>query len=196
LISVSDPGEVTRLISEMRQGNQKAAEQLMPLVYHELRRMAAAAMNRERPGHTLQPTAVVHEAYLRLLGGENLSVENRAHFFALAARSMRQVLVDHARRKLAGKRGGEIHQRVELEDHLALTEQQSEEVLALHDALEQLQQLDVRQAQIVEMHYFAGNSVEEIAAVLEISDRTVKRELQTARLFLKQQLKGTGITLP
>ncbi|PWU11014.1 MAG: RNA polymerase subunit sigma-70 [Terriglobia bacterium] len=193
---MSDAGEVTRLISEMRNGNAQAAERLMPLVYKELRSLAAAVMQRERPGHTLQPTAVVHEAYLRLVAGSELSLENRAHFFALAARSMRQVLVDHARRKLAGKRGGEVQHRVELEDHLALTEQQSEEVLGLHEALDRLDQLDSRQAQIVEMHYFAGNPVEEIAAVLQVSERTVKRELQTARLFLKKQLKGTGAGSP
>lgn len=193
---MSDPGEITRLLSEMREGDVSAADRLAPLVYRELRKMAAAAMRLERPGHTLQPTAVVHEAYIRMLGGGDPGVENRAHFFAVAARSMRQVLVDHARRKLAGKRGGELHQRVELEDHLALTVQQSEEVLALHQALEQLQKLDPRQAQIVEMHYFAGNAVEEVAAVLGVSDRTVKRELQTARLFLKQQLKGAGVKLP
>lgn len=193
---MSDSGEVTKLLSAMRNGDEEAAVRLMPLVYLELRRVAAAAMRRERPGHTLQPTALVHEAYLRMVAGANFSSENRAHFFALAARSMRQVLVDHARRKLADKRGGEIQHRVELEDHLALTEQQSEEVLALHEALEQLQQLDARQAQIVEMHYFAGNPVEEIAEVLHVSERTVKRELQTARLFLKQQLKGNGVSLP
>ena len=117
---MSEPGEVTKLLSEMRNRNEEAAGRLMPLVYQELRRMAAAAMRRERHGHTLQPTALVHEAYLRLVAGANLSPENRAHFFALAARSMRQVLVDHARRKLAGKRGGEIRRRVELEDHFAL----------------------------------------------------------------------------
>ncbi len=193
---MDEQGEVTKLLSEMRNGNEQAAARLMPMVYKELRRMAAGVMQRERPGHTLQPTAVVHEAYLRMMAGADLSLENRAHFFAIAARSMRQVLVDHARHKLAGKRGGEMQQRVELEDDLALTAQQSEELLGLHEALERLQTLDARQAQIVEMHYFAGNAVEEIATVLEISERTVKRELQTARLFLKQQLQSKGLSLP
>jgi RNA polymerase sigma-70 factor (ECF subfamily) len=193
---MNEQGEVTKLLSDMRNGDERAAARLMPIVYKELRRMAAAVMQRERPGHTLQPTAVVHEAYLRMMAGAELSLENRAHFFAIAARSMRQVLVDHARRKLAGKRGGEMQHRVELEDDLALTAQQSEELLGLHEALERLQTLDARQAHIVEMHYFAGNPVEEIAAMLEISERTVKRELQTARLFLKQQLQSKGLSLP
>jgi RNA polymerase sigma-70 factor, ECF subfamily len=153
-------------------------------------------MQRERPGHTLQPTAVVHEAYMRLISGAHPTLENRAHFFALAARAMRQVLVDHARRKLAGKRGGAMQVRVELDDEIALTAQQSEEVLSIHEALERLQELDARQARIVEMHYFARNPIEEIAAMLTISDRTVKRELQSARLFLKQRLEGKGMTLP
>jgi RNA polymerase sigma factor (TIGR02999 family) len=139
---------------------------------------------------------VVHEAYMRLMAGTHPRPENRAHFFALAARAMRQVLVDHARRKLAEKRGGEVHPRVELEDHFALTAQQSEEVLAIHEALEQLQELDSRQSSIVEMHYFAGNAVEEIATALGVSDRTVKRELQSARLFLKKQLEGKDVRLP
>jgi RNA polymerase sigma factor (TIGR02999 family) len=178
----------------MSSGDPDAAARLLPVVYQELRKVAAAIMKRERPGHTLQPTAVVHEAFLRLMGGSELQVENRAHFFALAARSMRQVLVDHARKKVAGKRGGE-NVRVELDDRLALSAQQSEDVLALHEALEQLEKLDPRQAQIVEMHYFAGNLVAEIAEVQGIAERTVKLELQTARLFLKRQLASKGRTL-
>lgn len=185
-------GEVTKLLFQMRHGDERAAEQLMPIVYNELRRIAAGIMRSERPGHTLQPTAVVHEAYLRMMGGA-VSPENRAHFFAIAGRSMRQVLIDHARRKLAEKRGGDMHQRVELADEFALTEQQSAEVLALHEALERLQKLDERQARIVEMHYFGGNEVVEIAQALGIGERTVKRDLQTARLFLKKQLASNGM---
>ena len=182
------PGEITRLLSEIQGGNPNAADRLVPIVYRELRRIAAGIMARERPGHTLQPTAVVHEAWLRLIQGRPVGAENRAHFFAIAAKAMRNVLVDHARRKLADKRGGELQQRVEIEDHLALTEQQSAEVLSLHEGLERLKALDPRQAEIMEMHYFAGESVEEIAAALHLSERTVKRELQTGRLFLKDQL--------
>jgi RNA polymerase sigma-70 factor, ECF subfamily len=192
---MSETGDLTTLLQEMR-SDKKAAARLLPLVHRELRRVAAGMMRRERPGHTLQPTAVVHEAYMRLLAGSHPTLENRAHFFALAARAMRQVLVDHARRKLAIRRGGEMRAHVELDDNFALTAQQSEEVLAIHEALEQLQELDSRQAQIVEMHYFAGNAVEEIATALGIGERTVKRELQSARLFLKKQLEGKEAKLP
>ena len=188
-------GELTKLLSEIRD-DKEAAAKLFPIVYGELRRVAAGMMHREKAGHTLQPTAVVHEAYMRLIGGSNPTLQNRAHFFALAARAMRQVLVDHARRKLATKRGGEVGQPLPFDDHLALTEQQSDEVLAIHEALERLQRLDPRQAQIVEMHYFAGNAVEEIAEALGVADRTVKRELQSARLFLKKQLEGARVNLP
>jgi RNA polymerase sigma-70 factor (ECF subfamily) len=189
-------GEVTRLLSEIRNGDEHAAEQLIPIVYQELRRMAGSVMKRERMGHTLQPTAVVHEAYVKMMDGSNLSPENRAHFFAIAGRSMRQVLVDHARRHLADKRGGEMQQRVELDEGFALTEQQSTEVLALHEALEKLHKLDPRQSRIVEMHYFADTEVTEIARAMGIGERTVKRDLQTARLFLKKQMASKGMNLP
>ena len=134
---------------------------------------------------------MVHEAYIRMIEGADLNVQNRAHFFAIAAKSMRRVLVDHARRRLASKRGGEDRHQVELGDQIALSPQQSADVLALHRALEELEKLDAQQARIVEMAYFAGNSIEEIAEVLGISERTVNRELKTARLFLKQQLRSS-----
>ena len=187
--------QVTSLLHRMRQGDDEAVDRLIPIVYRELRKIAASLMKAERGDHTLQPTAVVHEALMRLKEGESVSFENRAHFFAIAARTMRRLLVDHARRRIAGKRGGEGQQQVELEDALVLTVQQSTDVLALHDALDQLARLDEQQARIVEMHYFAGNSVEEIAHVLDIGARTVKRELQTARLFLRQQLKSLEFPL-
>jgi RNA polymerase sigma factor (TIGR02999 family) len=188
---MSEHGEVTRLLSRIQGGDENAVAQLVPLVYKELRRIAAAMMRQERSDHTLQPTAVVHEAFIRLMDGDLDRFENRAHFFAIAARSMRRVLVDHARRRLADKRGGDAQHQVELEDDIALTPHQSEEVLGLDEALDRLESLDARQAQIVEMHYFAGNSVAEIAHVLQIGERTVKRELQTARLFLKKQLQSS-----
>jgi RNA polymerase sigma factor (TIGR02999 family) len=181
---------ISRLLAQMRHGDEEAQAQLLPLVYKELRKIAAAIMRGERANHTLQPTAVVHEAYLRMMEGEPPDVTNRAHFFAIAARAMRRVLVDHARRRLAGKRGGEARHQVELEDDLAFTDEQSAEVLALTEAIDKLEALDPRQARIVEMHYFAGNTVDEIATALDIGERTVKRELQTARLFLKQQLQS------
>lgn len=190
------PGEVTRLLRQMQDGSQGAANDLIPLVYRELRRIAGAMMRKERAGHTLQPTAVVHEAWIRLVDVSGLDVESRAHFFAIAAKAMHQVLVDHARRKQADKRGGEGQQRVELDDDIALTEQESVEVLAVHEALDRLAKLDPRQSQMVEMQYFAGNSVEEIAAEFKLSVRTAKRELQTGRLFLKEQLSARGVDLP
>ena len=192
---MGETGDLTELLSKMR-GDDRAAIEALPLVYRELRRIAAGMMRRERPGHTLQPTAVVHEAYMRLIAGAQPTAENRAHFFALAARAMRQVLVDHARRKLAAKRGGEMRVREELEEGIAITTQQSEHVLAIHEALEKLQALDDRQGRIVEMHYFGGDSTGDIAIALGISERTVKRELQSARLFLKKQLEAKGMALP
>ena len=185
--------QITRLLHDMQRGDSGAADRLVPIVYRELRRIAAALMKHERADHTLQPTAVVHEALLRLMGGEPVGFENRAHFFAIAARIMRQLLVDHARRRVADKRGGEELHQVELEDALVLSIEQSTDVLALHGALEQLERLDERQSRIVEMHYFSGNSVEEIAVVVGVSERTVKRELQTARLFLRQQLQPLAL---
>jgi RNA polymerase sigma factor (TIGR02999 family) len=182
--------EVTQLLSRIRAGDEQASARLIPLVYKELRTIAAAMMRHERPDHTLQPTAVVHEAFIRLTDGEQAHFENRAHFFAIAARSMRRVLVDHARRRLADKRGGEAQQQVELDEDIALTPHQSEDVLGLDEALDRLERMDARQAQIVEMHYFAGNQVAEIAHLFQISERTVKRELQTARLFLKQHMQS------
>ena len=187
---MAERDEVTQLLAQIRAGDEQASAELVPLVYKELRKIAGAMMRRERPGHTLQPTAVVNEAFIRLLDGEQAHFENRAHFFAIAARSMRRVLVDHARRRLADKRGGEAQQQVELDEDIALTPHQSEEVLGLDEALDRLERMDARQAQIVEMHYFAGNQVAEIAHLFQISERTVKRELQTARLFLKQQLQS------
>ena len=146
-------------------------------------------MRRERTDHSLQATALVNEVYLRLVDVTRVEWRDRAHFFAIAARSMRRVLVDYARQRLADKRGGDAR-KVELEDDIALTPEQSADVLGLDEALGRLERLDARQAQIVEMHYFAGNPVAEIAEVCQISERTVKRELQTARLFLKQQLQS------
>jgi len=191
--AMNEAGEITRLLMQMCDQEEVEAK-LFPLVYQELRRIAARMMRGERSGHTLQPTAIVHEAYMRLVGSAHPRLENRAQFFALAARAMRQVLVDHARRKLAGKRRAEMRAHIELEDNLALTVQQSEEVLALNETLDRLHELDPRQARIVEMHYFAGNPVGEIASALGIGERTVKRELQSARLFAKKHLEGGAIS--
>lgn len=191
---MDDPSEVTKLLAQLGAGDEGATQKLLPIVYAELRRIAVNMMRNESPGHTLQPTAVVHEAYLRLFAESSPHAKDRSHFFALAARSMRQVLVDHARKRFALKRGG-ASRKAELNENLNLnlSIEQSAEVLAIHEALELLQKVDPRQAQVVEMHYFAGNTVDEIAELFGLTDRTIKRELQTARLFLKKHLAANMV---
>jgi RNA polymerase sigma factor (TIGR02999 family) len=182
-------------MKEVPYGDKLTLQHYLKTTYGELRKLAAAMMRRVAPGHTLQPTALVHEACLRLMNDEGFDPTNRAHFFATAARAMRQVLVDYARRKAAAKRGGILQQRVGMTDDLALSDLQLEVVVAVHEALERLGAADARQAQIVEIHYYAGLKVDEIAAALCISERSIKRELQSARLFLKKDLGPKGITL-
>ena len=184
-----------RLISQVRSGDKRALQQLLQATYGELRKLAGAMMRHAPPGHTLQPTALTHEACLRLMADEGLDPKDRAHFLGIAARAMSQVLADYARRKLAAKRGGLLQQRVGMTDDLALPDQKLEVVVAVHEALERLGAADARQAQIVGIHYYAGLKVDEIAAALGISERSVKRELQSARLFLKKDLAPKGITL-
>jgi RNA polymerase sigma-70 factor (ECF subfamily) len=186
-----DRGAVTQLLAEMRNGDGDALNRLFPLVYAELRRVAANLMRQERSNHTLQPTALVNEAYLRLAASPEMSLVDRAHFFAVAARVMRQALVQHARVKHAQKRGGKQAQ-VELDDAMASVDVDVEQVIAVDEALQKLEALDARQAKIVEMQYFIGNSIEEIAAATGTSERTAKRELQTGRLFLAEQLHSQG----
>jgi RNA polymerase sigma factor (TIGR02999 family) len=184
--------DVTRLLQQASNGDKAAVNELMPLIYNDLRRLAASILQYERPGLTLQPTAVVHEVYLRMFKGTALPHEDRRQFFALAARVIRQVLVDHARRKSADKRGGGL--RGELPDDFALPAQQAEDLLALNEALERLSALDERQSEILEMHYFGGLAVEEIALHYSLSPRTVKRDLQSGRLFLKKQLSLCAVS--
>ena len=181
------PGEVTNLLIELKNGNRDAESRLMPLVYGELRRLAGLYMRGERPGHTLQATALVHEAYLRLVGYEDVDWQNRAHFFGVAANLMRRILVDHARAKQAKKRGGG-DQKVSLDQAVLVRPEAPEQFLALDEALERLAKRDPRQARIVELRYFGGLSEEETAEVLEISVRTVKRDWSVARAWLYQQL--------
>lgn len=187
------PGEedVTLLLERWRSGSADAEARLMERVQGELRRLAAAYVRRERPGGTLQPTAVVNEAYLRLLPQRNVSWENRAHFFGIAAKMMRRVLVDHARRKRAVKRDAGGGDPVTISGVAEpAREADAVDVLALHEALGALADLDARQAQIVEMRYFAGLTVQEIADVLEISPATVKRDWATAKLWLRRRMQG------
>lgn len=181
-------GEVTHLIQAARQGEPDALERLMPLVYDELRALAQRQLGRERPGHTLEATGLVHEAYVKLAGGGPLDAGDRAHFLAIAARAMRQVLVDHARRKMAAKRGGGW-ERTTLTDSAGSVDFSNEEMLALDRALEEL---DERQRQVVEYRFFGGMEEEEIAAVLGVTARTVRRDWAKARAWLYRSLYPEG----
>ena len=180
-------GEVTSLLHALRQGDRGAGDKLLPLVYAELHRLARAYMRRERPNHTLQPTALIDEAYMRLAQAP-IDWHNRAHFIGVAANAMRRILVDHARAHKAAARGGEF-QQVEWTEALGLPAERSGELLALDEALNQLEKLNPRQAKIIELRYIGGLSFEEAAAVLEISARTAKRDWTLARLWLFRRMK-------
>jgi RNA polymerase sigma-70 factor (ECF subfamily) len=181
---------VTLLLAQLRDGSQDAANRLIPLIYTELRRMAGAYMRREQPGHTLQATAVVHEAYMRLVEGQQGPWQNRAHFFGIAAHTMRQVLVDHARRRHAGKRGGPSARKVAIDDALFIAPDKLEDVIAIDEALERLAAIDPRQSRLVELRFFAGLNVEEVAEVMGISPVTIKREWRSAKAWLHRELDG------
>lgn len=180
-------GEVTQLLKAMNGGDPTAAEHLLPMVYNELHRLAQAYMRRERPDHTLQATALINEAYLRLIG-EDIDWNGRAHFVGLASHVMRQVLVDYARAHAAQRRAGGL-QKVELEDSLAIAPERLDEVVWLDDALKRLAVENARQAQVVELRYFGGLSVEEIAGILDLSPRSVKRDWSLARIWLHRTLR-------
>ena len=182
---------VTVLLRAWAQGDEAAGDELFPILYSELRRQAGRYMRRERPGHTLQPSGLVHEAYLRLAASPDLDWHDRAHFFAIAARVMRQVLVDHARRRRAAKREG-CHVTFEEGDAPADAPLEPPELLDLENALRELAALDPRQAQVVELRFFGGLDVQETADVLGLSERTVKREWQTARAWLQHRLLQGG----
>jgi RNA polymerase sigma-70 factor (ECF subfamily) len=183
-------GEVTRLLGELSRGRREVEADLIPLIYRELRRLAAAQMKRERPGHTLQPTALVHEAYLRL-AGQHADWHNRAHFFAVAAQAMRRVLLDYARQRHAGKRGSQA-QQVTLEDCLAATSRPLDEVLAVDECVTRLAAIDPRQARLVELRFFAGLSLEESAQALGVSEITAKRDWASAKAWLSRELRRGG----
>jgi RNA polymerase sigma-70 factor, ECF subfamily len=182
------PGEVTQLLLKLRQGDKEAEGRLIPLVYSELRRIASRYLRREFPSHSFQPTALVHEAYLRLSEVREIDWEGRSHFFAVSATLMRRILVDHARAKRAMKRGGNDWVEVSLNDAVLPSLTRSPEILALDDALTRLAALDERQAKIVEMRFFAGMSEEEIGDTLGISARTVKRGWRIAKAWLFKEL--------
>lgn len=185
---MSSQQEVTQLLVEWGRGNQSALDELMPLVYTELRRMAARYMGLQNPGHTLQPTALINEAFIRLAGDSPKQWENRAHFFGVAAKSMRHILVDHARAHLTERRGGRGYRAVTLDEAIVISGERLAEIVALDDALTDLFKLSPRQSRVVELRYFGGLSVEETAAALKVSPETVMRDWRAAKSWLYRQL--------
>jgi RNA polymerase sigma-70 factor (ECF subfamily) len=180
---------VTALLGELSKGKPDAADQLIPVVYDELRRLANRYMRREREGHTLQATALVHEAYMKLVEQRSVNWQSRAHFFGIAAQIMRRLLVDHARGRLRDKRGGGQY-LVPIEDALVFSPEQSSGLVELDGALDRLATMDPRQARIVELRFFAGLTVEEVAEVLGVSPKTVKRDWSVAKAWLHGELKA------
>lgn len=190
--SSSPPGEVTRLLRAWQDGRDQAFDDLLPLVYDELRRIASLAMRRESAGHTLQTTALVHEAYLRLVGAE-VPYSGSGHFLRVAARAMRRILVDHARARSRKKRGeGEAPVSLDTLQEILPDEAQPDDVIELDEALERLSALEERKGQVVELHYFGGLSYDEVAAALGISPATVHRDLRMARAWLYKELRDEG----
>jgi RNA polymerase sigma factor (TIGR02999 family) len=183
--------EVTQILHDWSGGDREAPERLMPFVYDELRRLARAFLSRERDGHTLQPTALVHEAYVRLVDQTRVEWQNRAHFYGIASRMMRRVLIDHARAHLTDKRGG-LAVRLSLEDVQLPAEQRAASLVALDEALGRLALLDERKCSVVEMRFFGGMSDEEIAEALGVTTRTVLRDWKKARLWLYRELSPGG----
>jgi len=179
------PGDVTRLLVEWANGDEQALERLTPLVYDELRQLAAGYLRHERPDHTLQPTALVHEAYLRLVDQSNPSWQNRSHFFGVAARLMREILVDHARRRNAGKRAGP---KVSLEEAVSFPAERGADLVALDSALKGLEKIDRRKCRAIELRYFGGLSIDETARALEVSAVTVRRDLRMAEAWLHHEM--------
>ena len=181
--------EITELLRRWQEGDREALERLTPLVYDELRRLAASYLRKEKPGHTLQPTALLHEAYVWLSGQKEQDWKSRAHFFGVAAHLMRLILVDHARAKLSAKRGGGL-ERLTVQEALDASPERPEILLDLDDGLRELAEFDARKAQIIEMRFFAGMSLEETAEALGIGVATVGREQRSAEAWLNQYLKG------
>jgi RNA polymerase sigma factor (TIGR02999 family) len=191
---MTDPEEsVTALLEQWREGSLEAEARLMALVQGELRRLAASYLRRERAGHTLQPTAVVNEAYLRLMPQRRVHWANRAHFFSIAAKMMRRVLVDHARRKRAAKRDAPPGDPTRLSRVADPAGRNDVDVISLHEALSDLAQLDARQAEIVELRFFGGLKIDEVAAALGISAATVKRDLTTATVWLRHRMRSLDL---
>ena len=188
----SRSSRVAQLLEKFEPGDRPAAEQLFADVYSELRSLAARYLHRERKDHTLQPPALVHEAYLKLVGQRGVDCQGRAHFLAIAAQAMREILVDHARRHHAAKRGGGRH-RLTLDDNLVVESSRDVDLLALEDALTKLAKLDPRQAQMIQLRFFGGMSIAEVAEVMGMSKRSVEREWTMVRAWLRRELGGGAL---
>lgn len=185
----ADEIDVAESLNEMANGRESEAERLMPLVYDQMRALARSLLNQEVPGHTLQPTALVNEAYLKLADQNRVSWKGKTHFFAIGAKVMRRILVDHARGRKRQKRGGGMR-RISLDEELRVSSRNDEDVLAIEDALTRLDTLDPRQAKIIELRFFGGLTVEEVAEVLRVSKRTVESDWTMARAWLRRELSG------
>ena len=186
------PDEVTQLLIDWSKGDKAALERLVPLVHSELRRLARRHLAKEHPGHTLQTSALINEAYIRLIDQTTVQWQNRAHFFAVAAQVMRHILVDHARAYLCAKRGGGA-QKVPLDEIEAISGKRAEELVALDDALSILAELDPRKTQIIELRFFGGLTIEETAEAMQISPKTVTREWRSAKAWLHQEMSKAGV---
>lgn len=190
-MSAEHPGEVTKLLQAVSAGNQEASEELFRAVYDDFRRLARSYMARENAGHTLQPTALVHEAYVKLVDQTRVDWKDRSHFLAVGATAMRRILVNHAVAKKRDKRGGDAP-KVQLDEGLAMSRHRDEDVLAIDEALKDLAKLNERHAKLVELRFFGGLTVEETAEVLGVSPRTIKADWRLCRAWLRQQLEPPG----
>ena|SRR4029079_16918886 len=187
-MSQTAPDQITQMLIELTDGNHEVVDQILPHIYDELRRLAGSYLRRERQDHTLQPTALVHEAYMKLIDQRQVKWQNRAHFFGIAAQVMRRILMDHARKHKAEKRGGDAD-KLPLEDEiLVVSTNSSDQLLALDEALRSLAELDPQKAKIVELRYFGGLSIEETAEVMGVSVPTINRQWRTAKAWLYGQL--------
>ena len=194
-MAAGSSGEITEVLTRVGRGEKSAAAALLPLVYDELRALAGSYFRRQRPEHTLQPTALVHEAFVKLAGHTNAGWQSRAHFFAVAAKAMRQILADHARRKKAAKRSGGRQNRVTLSGLLTPTTDESQvDLIALDEAMANLAKLSSRQGRIVEMRFLAGLCEDEVAHVLGVTPRTVQRDWRMAKAFLRCELDGDSLS--
>jgi len=185
---MSAPRDITKMLAEWSNGHEDVLNRLVPLIYDELRRLAARSLRRHAPQHTLQPTALVHEAYLRMVARQDLHCKNRAHFLGLAARCMRDILIDHARRRGADKRGGSLR-KVSVDEVVDFFQARDLDLVALDDALTGLAAVDPQKSRVVELRFFGGLTVDEAAEVLGLSPRTVDREWTTAKAWLRRELR-------